>query len=113
MDTSFQAHKSSITKEIADVFVRAVEEGELEDSELPVASADALYLLHEAQTSQELFENLKQLNAVWPFFDDLLDKIQQEEQEEKTVEQTEKMQQLLKENKVDEALESVNQQSTP
>ena len=106
MDTLDKAIKDQVYKTIAETLVRAVEENKMADSDLPIVSADILNAVHDAETMDDLIQNLEALNASWPFFDTLIQQLQGEQQQAGTEEQTKKMEQLLKENKVDEALQA-------
>ncbi|HUV47131.1 MAG TPA: hypothetical protein VMW29_03275 [Candidatus Bathyarchaeia archaeon] len=103
------AHKDKIGKQLAISLAQGLKEGKITLKESPVISSYILDNIDKITDSSQLIEFLKKLSEKWPIFANTLtlEKGEVEEvEEEKTAK---KATDLIKENKIDEALKTIGE----
>lgn len=115
MDTYDQAYKNKLGDRIARKLADALQNESVSEEEASVISAYILDNIDKAQNSSDLFAFLTNLSEKWPIFASVLTVEQGQIEEKKDEKTVEKVEELIKENKIDDALkvaESANKQNT-
>lgn len=99
-----EAHKNVIGERLARKVARALEDGTVTLEQLPEISSYILDNIDTITTHDQLMTFLTNLSQKWPVFSDVLTMEEGEVQEKKEDQKIEQVEDLLKENKIDEAL---------
>lgn len=98
------AHKTEIERKILEAIINAFENNQVAEAELPTISDFVLTRIDQIQDHEQLVKFLDELSAKWPFFDNIeqLERGEVTEAKEDQIEQ--KVLEMAKSGKVDEAI---------
>ncbi|GEM_PF-2258824 len=100
-----EAHKNVVGERLARRLARGLEDGQISLEETPAISTYILDRIDTITNQEQLTAFLTELSQKWPVFSEILTLEQGGVKEIKEDERVEQMENLLKENKIDEALE--------
>jgi hypothetical protein len=103
------AYKDKIGLRLSRRMLHAFEDGEITEEELKDISSYILENIDKAQNNAELYEFLEAISAKWPIFQDVLIVENAETGEKKKGEVIEKVEDLIEQNKIDQALQVASQ----
>jgi hypothetical protein len=105
-DQSFEAYKDRIGMRLARKLLTAFEENKISEDLLSEISTYILDNIDKAKTNADLLDFLEHLAGKWALFQDILVAEEAQVQEEETKESVEKIEELLDQNKIDEAMKT-------
>lgn len=99
-------YKDKVGKELTLRLTAVMEKEQISEEESRIIADVILTELDKAQTQEQLFQFLSDLSQKWPFFSDVLTLEKGAAKIEEEGKETVKVEELIKENKLDEALEA-------
>ena len=111
MITFDETHREAMGEKLTKRIAQALTDGDLTLEQLPDVASLILDTIDRITTHMELVTFLTTLTKDYSFFEDLLTLERGEEQEEEAHEKVDKVQQLIEQNRLDEAIKAAQQAS--
>lgn len=101
------AYRDKIGMLLTDRLISALKNNEISEEEMPNVTSFILGGIDAVQTQEQMLTFLQDLNTKWPIFSSVVTVEKGESIEKRDEEKVEQMEELIKENKLDEALRVV------
>lgn len=99
-----EAYKDRIGERLTLRMAQALKDGEITEDELPVIASYLLENIDKCKNSSEIFDFLVKIAKKWSFFENILTIEHGQILEKQEEEQASKVEDLIKQNKIDDAL---------